>query len=426
MRKFHSLCSFFLLCGILTLSACNTTGSNPWGSPKSATQTPDDLSRPETQQTKDISDVYAEPPTTTQIDFSNLPPVKIGILLPLSGKHERIGQSMLQAAQLAVFDMGYDNFELIPRDTQGTPQGALQATTSAMNDGAQLLLGPLFADSVRAAKQAAARKNINVIAFSTDWTLAGGNAYVMGFLPFAQVQRVTRYAAANGMRDIGVLAPADKYGDTVVNAFKQNATANAIRITKNMRYRPSSKDLTRDVASFAKDLVDENEQSLVDAVFVPAGGVQAKTLASALSYYGLTPRNVRRLGTGLLDDPNLAREPNLQGAWFAAPSPTQRRGFESRYMNTYGNKPPRVASLAYDATALASVLAASGFQNTSTPAFSRNAITNPNGFSGIDGIFRFGQNGLVERGLAVLEIRNGRFVEINPAPKTFQSKGYAN
>ena len=155
------------------LSACNTTAPGKWGAPHSATKNPDHLSPSGTSRPKDIGDIYKAPPATTQINFSNLPPVKVGILLPLSGKHERIGQSMLQAAQLAVFDMGYDNFELIPRDTEGTPQGALKATTSAINDGAQILLGPLFANSVRAAQQAAKRKNINVIAFSTDWTLAG-------------------------------------------------------------------------------------------------------------------------------------------------------------------------------------------------------------------------------------------------------------
>ena len=411
-----------------TLGACVSNKSytnGPWGTPtRNASETPEALdSKIATPEEK----LYEAPaPEQQAIDFAGLPPVKVGILLPLSGPQGPMGQSMLQAAQLALFDMGYENFELMPRDTQGTPQGALQATSSAIHDGAQLLLGPLLSDSVRAAKSVASRSNINLIALSTDWSLAGNNTYVMGFLPFAQVQRVTRYAAANGIRRVGIVAPADKYGDTVTKAFKQNAQQNAIAIVKDQRFQPGDKNLTSQLEEFARSAPNAGVQGLppFEGVFLPVGGSQAQLVASGLSYYGLTPNTVRRLGTGLMDDERLAGEPNLNGAWFAAPSPRQRHGFEKRYRDTFGNEPLRLATLAYDATALAAVLAASGYKTSGKPAYDRVSLTNPNGFAGIDGIFRFGRNGLVERGLAILEIKNGRIVEVDPAPTTFQALGY--
>ncbi len=434
MTKIHRpisfFCSFFLLLAALTLGACvsnnNSYTNGPWGTPtRNASETPEALDN-KVASPQTPAQTPAPAPEDQSIDFAGLPPVKVGILLPLSGPQGPMGQSMLQAAQLALFDMGYENFELMPRDTQGTPQGALQATSSAINDGAQLLLGPLLSDSVRAAKTVAARNNINLIAFSTDWSLAGNDTYVMGFLPFAQVQRITRFAAANGIRRVGIVSPADKYGDTVTKAFKQNTRQNAITIVKDLRFKPGDPTLNAQIEQFAKSAPNAGVQGFApfEGVFLPLGGAQAGLVAGGLSYYGLTPNNVRRLGTGLMDDEALAREPGLDGTWFAAPSPRLRHSFEKRYRDTFGSEPLRLATLAYDATALAAVLAASGYQTKGKPAYDRISLTNPNGFAGIDGIFRFGRNGLVERGLAILEIRNGRIVEVDPAPTTFQALGY--
>src|SRR5690606_31495846 len=168
----------------------------------------------------------------------------------------------------------------------------------------------------------------------------------------------------------------------------------------------------------ALETADTAGEPPFDAVLLPVGGDQARSLANLLSFYDLGPKAVKRLGTGLWDDPGLATEPALEGAWFAAPSPDLRKGFESRYRDLYGSRPPRLASLAYDATALAAVLAKNSYNRTGRVSFDREAIVNPNGFAGIDGIFRFRPDGLVERGMAVLEFRNGGIEVIDPAPNT--------
>lgn len=365
--------------------------------------------------------VATQAPTDTTIkqssrpannNFDSLPPVKVAILLPLSGPQGAIGQSMLQSAQLALFDIGYTNFNLIPRDTQGTAAGASVAATAAINEGAQLILGPLFADSVRAVKAIAKPRNINVIAFSTDWALADRSTFMMGFMPFSQVERITQYATMRGYKQYALIAPRDTYGDVVAGRFEQSARKNNANIVKSIRYAHGDQAVMNEIASLQSG-------AEFQAVFMPVGGAEVDKLSTALSQNKMLPSQVKRLGTGLWDDPRLAAQPNMQGAWFAAPSPASRRAFEQQYSNTYGQKPARLGTLAYDATALAAILARNGFQNSGKPAFDYTSLTDPNGFAGTDGVFRFQPNGVVDRALAVLEIRSNQIVEIDPAPKRF-------
>ncbi len=385
-----------------------------------------------------------------------LPPVKVALLVPLSGPHANLGEALLQAAQLALFDVHYDSFELIPRDTKGTPEGARQAAQDALNAGAQIVLGPLFAESVRAAKTVTNRHNINMLAFSTNWTLANSNTYIMGFLPFSQVQRIALYARQNNLNKIGILAPNDDYGNAVISAYNSLAYRTHAPTADVMRYPVDESDISGLIRSFThyddrvealnqkirpledwlaqnpgdkkaqaelaalKNGNDDSIEPPFDAILLATGGGQARSIANLLSYYDLEPEQVKRLGTGLWDDAGLATEPGMQDAWFAAPDPRARDEFEIRFNQTYGYMPPRLATLAYDATALTAIIARTSYQNYGRPVFDSRMISNPNGFSGIDGIFRFGPNGMIERGLAVLEIKNGVTSVIDPAPVTFQ------
>lgn len=370
MTVFHRFCRVFpLFLLVLALAACGGGKQNPWGGPTASVPQPQDS-------------VTVGPYGAATAPAPSSSAVKVAILLPLSGSNAAVGQSMLQAAQLAIFDLGYDNFELMPRDTAS---GAGAAATAALRDGAQLILGPLFADDVRAVKAATSGSGVNVIAFSTDWTLAGGNTYMMGFLPFGQVERIAQYAAARGLKRAAVAAPADTYGSTTSSLFESEAQKNGMTITRAL-----------------------SDATGYDAVFIPAGGTALSGILQRV-----TNSSTKKLGTGLWDDPRVAADPAMNGAWFAAPSPKSRAGFESRYAQTYGAKPQRIASMAYDATALAAALSKAG-------GFTASTLTNPNGFAGVDGIIRFNKSGLVERGMAVLEIRGGTIVEIDPAPTSFQ------
>lgn len=376
--------------------------------------------------------------------------VRVAILLPLSGPQANLGRAMLQTAQMALFDVGQDSFELMPYDTQGTGDGARIAATKAIEDNAQLILGPVFANSVRAAKNVVRYHNVNMIAFSTDWSVTSSNVFIMGFLPFDQIERIVTYAHARGIKRIAAIAPQTVYGRAIISAYQTLARQMGIETVDILTYDPQNANLAPQMRDFthydermaeATTLAEAMQTSSkgrsaqqkkeierikaemeppFDAVLIAAGGENAVAISNLLSHYDLPPRKVKRLGIGLFDDEALAGEFALRDAWFSAPSISTRATFENRYKNLYGTTPPRLASLSYDATALAAILAQSGMQYRGMPNFNRVAITNPNGFAGIDGIFRFLDNGTVERGLAVLSFDKNSIVEVDKAPGTFQ------
>lgn len=439
MKRFHYLTFCALIIATLFLQACGASTSynkSPWvykQPPQNAQKGPDDLSGYSDQDVIEAGSLEApmQAPDVEQKTIQNLPPVKVGILLPLSGRNASLGEAMLNAAQMAMFEIGHGSFELIPRDTQGTSSGARLAAQDAIDNGAQLLLGPVFADAVRSAKSVARSKGVNMIAYSTDWSLADNSTFIMGILPFDQVERVIRYASQQGYKNIGVFSPADAYGDAVLNAYNNISFNAGINTVATKRFSGNITALNPEMRSFAN--YDQRQPQTpggeelpppYDAIFMPVGGNMARTVASFASQYGMRPDQVRRLGTGLLDDEALARDPALNGALFAAPSPVLRADFERKYFSTYGISPPRIATLAYDSTALAAVLARTGLQQSGRPYFDSVSIQNPNGFSGVDGIFRFREGGLVDRGLAVLEFKRGSISIADPAPKTFQQRGF--
>ena len=345
-----------------------------------------------------------------------------------------MGQARLNAAQLSLFDVAKSGFELVPRDTAGTSAGARAATESVLEEGVQLVLGPVFADAVRVTKPIARAAGINVIAFSTDWSLAGDNTFLMGFMPYDQINRILAYAATQDLKRMGLLTPEDDYGRVVSNLYRQAADKNNIRtiakasVPHDAGYMdPAIRTLTRYdqnrgiiQAAIAEGApAPKSVPPAFDAVLLPMSGHMAIAAAKILTKYDAPPQTVRRLGTGLMDDPSLLHERNLNGAWFAAPDPNLRQRFENRFFTTYGYKPPRLATLAYDAASLATILAQQGFSSTGRPAFDHASISNQNGFFGVDGIFRFRRNGTAERGLAFLEIQNGRALVIDPGANSF-------
>jgi len=356
-------------------------------------------------------------------------PVKVALLVPLSGANADLGKAMLEAAQLALFTTASERLTLVPRDTAGTAQGAANAARSAITDGAQLILGPLLAAEVEAVKPVARDAKINVVAFSTATQLAGGNVFLMGFLPKQEVAREVAFARDKGLSRFAALAPNSQYGHLMTDALREAASASGGSVVKIEYLDPRATDpsaaVKRLLASGAGAAASEppplpSGGAAFDALLVPAGGAQLKQIARQLKEAGLDPARVRLLGSGLWDDSSIAGEPALEGGWFAASPPEPRREFESRFQTTYGHPAPRLASLAFDAAALAAVLG----KNGGGEPISQDAILNPNGFTGVDGLFRFTKDGLVQRGLAVLEVEPQGNIAVSPAPQNFQDLSY--
>lgn len=413
-RAGRSARSLVAVAGVALLAACATTGNDTGKAYK-----PDPKPKTPTTATGD-------PSSTDPSKGGPGRPVKVALLLPLSGRFEVVGKAMRKAAEMAVFEAGGKNFQLIPVDTQGTPAGAAAAADQAISQGAQLILGPLFSASVRAVKERAATSNINVIGFSNDSAVAGGNVFLISFLPKPQVFRIVDYAASQGLRRLAVLAPNNAYGRLVLEYAREAAERHNMTITRTGSYAADSTDISKSVQAFAgvsavvrKGRVVRSQPIDFDAVLIPEGGQKLRLVASLLAYYEVDPDKIRFLGTGRWDSATIRTEPSLKGGWFATTPPDLRERFIVKYEQANGSRPPRLASLAYDAVALAATLARTAKPDDDASPFTVEAITNPSGFIGIDGIFRFASDGLAERGLAVLEVTPDEFRVIAPAPNTF-------
>jgi branched-chain amino acid transport system substrate-binding protein len=354
-------------------------------------------------------------------------PAKVALLVPLSGANAELGQALLDAAQLALFEASDDRLTLVPRDTGGSAGGAAKAARAVIDDGARLILGPLLAAEVEAVKPLARDAHLNVIAFSTLTDLAGGNTFLMGFLPRQEVVREVGQARERGLTRFAALAPNSPYGHLMADALRDVASTSGAAVTRVEFYDPRADDLAPAVrrlmpggaTAAAANTVAAAAPSF-DALLLPEGGATLKQIARQIKEAEGNAKPVQLLGSGLWDVPDIGSEPALVGGWFAAASPEARRVFEQHFRAVYGHDPPRLASLGYDAAALAGVLA----HGTGSEPFSQQAILNPSGFTGVDGLFRFAPSGLVQRGLAVLEVAPQGDVVISPAPRSFQDLGY--
>src|SRR5438477_3996336 len=334
--------------------------------------------------------------------------VKVGLLLPLSasGNAGVAAQSMKNAGEMALAEFQNPNIQLLIKDDAGSPQGAQQGTQQALDEGAEIVLGPLFALSVPAAAQLTRGRGASVIAFSTDSSVAGRGVYLLSFLPESDVNRIVEYAASTGKRSFAALLPENAYGNVVEGAFKQAVGRRGGRIVAFERYGA-------DRASAARTVAQALGQA--DALFIADDGDSVVSVADALTAAGANLKNIQLLGTGLWDNPRVFASPALQGGIYAAPDPSGFRSFSGRYRAKFGSDPVRTATLAYDAVALVAALA----RTQGPQRFSPEVLTNPSGFAGIDGLFRFRPDGTNERGLAVMRVGSGGGVPVAGSPKSF-------
>ncbi len=377
--------------------------------------------------------------------------VRMAILLPLTGPHARIGNDLLRAAYMALFDHNNKKLHLLPYDTAGTPEGAKKAALEATGEGAEIILGPLFSTSVQAIRLIAEANNLNILAFSTDTSVAGNGVYLMGMTAGQQVDRIMNYSYRQGLARFAVLAPQTPYGDTVINDVRQASARLGLELDRVMRYpadlAPGSEELqqvAKDIANYdarnwqlkqeIKRLKEKSDAASkarlkqlskrdtlgpvsFDALIIPEGGQRLRELAPLLSYYDIDPTEVQFIGTGLWADRSLTTEPALVGGWFAAPGPEKTRQFLERFNTLYNYVPPRIASLAYDATALTGLLALEEGENK----FSRDILESRDGFSGYNGIFRFPISGIAERGLSVMQVGQQDLELLEEAPESFDA-----
>jgi len=338
--------------------------------------------------------------------------VRVALILPLSGQGNAsvAGQSMKNAAEMALAEFKSPNIQLLVKDDGGTVQGAQAGAQQAISEGAEIIIGPLFAQSVSAVGQVARTNNIPVIAFSTDVSVAARGVYLLSFLPETDVRRIVEFSISRGKRSFAAILPDNAYGTVVEGAFQQEVSRRGGRVLVLEKYTPEGNrinEAARRVSQAANQ---------VDSIFIPDSPDAVPQVVNALAANGVDLRRVQMIGSGLWEDARISSTAALEGAWYAAPESNGFRNFSARYRARYGQDPVRTATLAYDAVALVAALV----KTQGPQRFSETSLTNPSGFAGIDGVFRFRPEGTNERGLAVLRVAPAGGQVLSPAPTSFQ------
>ncbi len=346
-------------------------------------------------------------------------PVPVALLVPAGGGNEAddaMAQSLENAARLAMGELQGVTIDLRVYNTAGNATQAGAVARQAVNDGAKVILGPVYAANAAAAGSAAG--GVNVLAFSNNPEVAGGNVFVLGNTFQNTANRLVRYAAASGKGRIMIVN-----GDNAAENLGAQAIARAIAATPGSEQAGAlSFEVSQTgVINAVRDISDTAKSSGADAIFLTSGTDGALPfLAQLLPENGLPPSAIQYVGLQRWDIPASARTlPGVQDGWFALPDPDLQAQFQSRYLAAYGSQPHAIAGLAYDGIAAIGALARAG----NADALTGGALTQAQGFVGVNGVFRLRGDGTTERGLAIAQIQNKEIVVIDPAPRSFAGAG---
>ncbi|MEM6371851.1 MAG: penicillin-binding protein activator [Pseudomonadota bacterium] len=348
-------------------------------------------------------------------------PVPVALLVPRgSGQasDDLLAQNLENAARLAMRDLGGVEIDLRVYGTAGNAQTAANQAASAINDGARIILGPLYAEAANAAGVAAAAQGVNVLAFSNNPTIAGGNVFVLGSTFANTANRLVGYATAQGRSRIVIVHADDVAGQLGRNAISQAIARNGATLSGTVDYPLSQQGLIAAVPR-VKATVDNAGANSVFLTAAPSAGLPL--LTQLLPEAGVSPTNTQFIGLTRWDIPSQTLDlPGVQGGWFTLPDPNRSSAFNSRYLDAYGSAPHPLAGLAFDGIAAVGALVSRG----NADALSRSALTQGSGFQGATGIFRLRGDGTNERGLAIATVRNNQVAIVSPAPNAFGGAGF--
>lgn len=349
-------------------------------------------------------------------------PVKVALLLPSGGGNasdEILARDLKSAADLAVADLaGSVTIQLQVYSAGTDPATAATVASQAADEGAMIILGPVFGESANAAGKAVQAKGLNVLSFSNNTDIAGGNVFLLGPTFQNSAARLTAYAAASGKGNILIAQDQTPQGDLGSRAIQAAAPRAGATVVGTVPYEFTGPGVTAAVPT----IVSTAKATGANALFLTADSAGAlPLLAQLLPESGLGGSAIQYVGLTRWDIPAATLAlPGIQGGWFALPDPGLNAQFQNRFTTAYGTSPHPIAGLAYDGIAAIGALVKSGRPDP----FSAAALTQSAGFAGVNGVFRFMPDGTNERGLAVAQIQNGTFVVVDPAPRSFGGAGF--
>jgi branched-chain amino acid transport system substrate-binding protein len=384
-RGFASLLRGIVIAGALAVSAC----VRPSGPPPAPT-------RPEPAPVRP-----APGPIRPGLPEEDTARHRVALLVPLSGTNAGVGRSLANATQLAILDTKAENVRITTYDTA---TGAAAAAQRAIADGNKLILGPLLAEDARAVAPVARRAGVPVLSFSNDTSIAGGGTYLMGYAPTQSIERVVDHARRSGVTDFAGLMPTGLYGERASTAFLRAVEGAGGKVTALETYNRGA--VNQAIAKLAR--------SPFQAVLIADSATGAVTAVPGIRR---ASPSARVMGTELWNsDSGIGGITALNGAWFASVSDTYYRQYAAKYRARFGAAPYRLSTLGYDAVLLTVRIARDWRPGDAFPAA---RLDDRDGFSGLDGAFRFGRDGIAERALEVQEIRGGTTVTVSPAPQGF-------
>ena len=348
-------------------------------------------------------------------------PVPVALLVPSGSENtgdDLLAQSLENAARLAISDLDGVNIDLRVYATAGDPAQARAMAVEAVRDGAKIILGPVYGESANAAAVAVASRGVNVLSFSNNTTIAGGNLFILGPTFQNTADRLVSFAGSQGKGRIVVA-----HDTGVAGQLGRNSIASAVSrspettLVSAVPYERSQQGVIE-----AIPMIRDEVQNGADSVFLTALTEGAlPLLTQLLDESGVDPETTQYIGLTRWDIPPQTLElPSVQGGWFALPDPTMTQRFSSRYTAAFGTAPHAISGLSYDGIAAIGALVNAGHSD----ALTAGALTQSAGFQGVNGIFRMHRDGTNERGLAVAQIQNKQVVVIDPAPRSFAGPGF--
>lgn len=382
------------------------------------------------------------------LEFNNLAgnnKVRVGLLLPLSGRSEKIGENFLNAAQMAIVSSRNSPLVLVPLDTKGTVFGAIEAVNEAVRRQVDVIVGPFSTAETKAVLKVANENNITVISLSNEQSLTKEGAFVAGFAPEQEIEKMVTYAMNQGMNNFSAILPSNQYGYAFSNILKNIVNNKDGKIVKIEFYLEKEDALRRSIQTVANSyavadyvyaayenpdeavideetnkpkpkefIVKEEDKIYADAIFIPEGGRRLNSIVSTLKTYNADRHNYKLLGSTYWDATfDNINKYYLQGEWFPAPDPEIFLQFEKDYYEIYGEYPVRFASITYDLVKTLNRIV----QDQGRIGLTKEKLVGYSGFKGIDGSFRFRDDNTIERRFAVIEI-SGESRQVVDQPMT--------
>ena len=393
------------------------------------------------------NELYTE---TNEINVVKHEDFRVGVLLPLSGEFAKQGNGLKNATMMAMDDINDSGLVLQYYDTKGTPEGASIAIENALNQNAQLIIGPMLSSSVQAITPAVKANNVPIIAFNSASEVLQDGIYTMGLLLDEQVERIISYSVQQGRLRFGILVPDNSTGIAVARAAVKSSANNGATVTAIAFYQPGTTDFTdllKDMTQYSsrsaklKQLTAQYKAAAAsgdleaarkvnqlekldsygdigfDAVLIPDYGATLKSAIAMFGYYDVFSPEVKFIGTSIWENTSLNKESTMRGSWYPALSRQNNSYFINKYTELFGERPSSLYAFGYDAVALASAISRQGTDDLNTK------ITNPEGYLGINGVFRFFNNGSNQHSLDIKEIRDSGNYIVDAAPRKFMTDG---